>query len=156
MRKAIGFLVLVLMTVTCSNSPDLETPPEIRYGEDACDRCLMIINEARYAASYVTEAGDVRRFDDIGEMFAYTQEVPETIIVFWVHDYEKEEWIKGNEAHYVAADGLRTPMGFDIVAFSTLEEAESLAAETGGTVHTFNSLVELAVAGEMDLAHEHE
>jgi nitrous oxide reductase accessory protein NosL len=73
-----------------------------------------------------------------------------------VHDYDTEKWIKGREAHFVAADGLRTPMGFDIVAVSTQARAESLAAETGGTVHTFESLMALAAAGEIELAHNHE
>jgi len=153
-QKAILLALLLLLTAACGSKPDPETPPEIRYGEDTCDRCLMIINEARYAASYVTGSGDVRRFDDIGEMFAYVSEVPENVVVFWVHDYDTEEWIRAKEAHYVAADGLRTPMGFDIVAVSTQERAESLAAETGGAVHTFSSLMELAAVGEIELAHE--
>lgn len=154
-RKFSGLLLFVLLLAACGSSPDLDTPPEIRYGEDACDRCLMIINEARYAASYVTGTGDVRRFDDIGGMFAHVQEMPENVVVFWVHDYEMEEWIKGKDAYYVATDGLRTPMGFDIVAFSSKEQAETLASETDGVVHTFDSLIALAAAGEIDLAHEH-
>jgi copper chaperone NosL len=152
----IWLALLAFITAACSNKPDLETPPEIRYGEDTCQRCLMIINETRFAASYVTGTGDVRLFDDIGEMFAYVDEVPENVIVFWVHDYDTEEWIKGKAAHYVAADGLQTPMGFAIVAVSTPERAERLAAETGGTVHTFESLMALAVAGDIELAHEWE
>lgn len=151
----LGLSLILILTAACDNTPDLETPPEIRYGEDPCDRCLMIINEARYAASYVTGTGDVRRFDDIGGMFAYVQEIPENIVVFWVHDFETEEWVKGKEAHYVAADGLRTPMGFDIVAFSTKNQAEKFAAESSGTIHTFESLMALAVAGDIELAHEH-
>jgi copper chaperone NosL len=147
-------LILLLLTAACSSTADLDTPPEIRYGEDVCDRCGMIINEARYAASYVTNTGEVRRFDDIGGMFAYTQEMPENVNVYWVHDYDTEEWIKGNEAHYVAADTLRTPMGFHIVALSTLERAESLASESGGTVHTFDSLMSLAASGEIKMSHQ--
>ncbi len=116
----------------------------------------MIINEARFAAAYVTENGDVRRFDDIGGMFIYTQETPEDVAVYWVHDYETEEWIKGKEAQYVAAAGLRTPMGFDIVAFATEEQAESLAAEMDGTVHTFDSLMALTTAGDIGMTREHD
>ncbi len=157
MKCKMIWLVLVLMiTAACNSAPDLETPPEIRYGEDTCERCLMIINEARYASSYVTGSGEVRLFDDLGEMFSFINEFPENVVVYWVHDYDTEEWLKGRDAYYVAADGLRTPMGFSIVAVSTEERAESLAAETEGVVHTFESLIALAVAGNIELASEIE
>lgn len=155
MKKKLTLLVLlVLVSAACGSQTDLETPPEIRYGEDTCDRCNMIINEARYAASYVTSTGDVRRFDDIGEMFAYVHEVSEAVTVYWVHDYETEKWIKADEAVYVTADGLRTPMGFDIVAFATQEKAAALAAETGGEILTFEALMEMDMIGGMGMAHE--
>jgi copper chaperone NosL len=149
-------LVALISSAACNSGPELDEPPEIRYGEDTCSRCLMIINEARDAASYVTGTGEVRYFDDLGEMFSYVSETPENVVVFWVHDYDTEAWVKGREAHYVAADGLRTPMGFDIVAFSTRVRAESLTAEMDGTIYSFDSLMALAISGEIELAHEHD
>jgi copper chaperone NosL len=53
-------LVALIFLAACNSGPELDEPPEIRYGEDTCSRCLMIINEARYAASYVTGTGEVR------------------------------------------------------------------------------------------------
>lgn len=150
MKLRVIWLVLFSLIISaCNSGPDLESPPEIRYGEDTCTRCLMIINEARYAASYVTGTGEVRHFDDLGEMYAYIHEFPENVIIYWVHDYDTEEWLKGREAFYVAGTGFRTPMGFNIVAVSTEERAESLAAETDGVVYTFESLVSLAAAGNI-------
>lgn len=155
MKRQMAWLILVLfITAACSSTPDLEAPPEIRYGEDTCTRCLMIINETRFAAAYVTGAGDVRNFDDPGEMFAYLHENPENVVVYWVHDYETEAWLKGREAFYVAGKGFQTPMGFDIVAVSTEEQAERLAAESDGIVYSFESLIALAAAGNIELAHE--
>lgn len=153
--NVILLLLLVLVLAACGSETGPETPPEIRYGEDVCDRCNMIINEARYAASYVTNTGDVRRFDDIGGMFAHVHDVPEEVTFYWVHDYETEEWIKADEAVYVSAAGLRTPMGFDIVAFSTQEKAEALAAETGGEVYSFEEVMEMDMEGGMEMGHQH-
>jgi nitrous oxide reductase accessory protein NosL len=114
----------------------------------------MIINEARFASSYVTGTGEVRHFDDLGEMFSYIHEFAENVIIYWVHDSDTDEWLKGKDAYYVAGNGLRTPMGFDIIAVSTEARAEALAAESDGVVHTFGSLVSLAAAGRIELAHE--
>jgi len=149
------FLMVSLLLVACSSGPDLETPPEIRYGEDSCDRCLMIINEARYAAAYVTEDGETRRFDDIGGMVAYTREVTEEVAVYWVHDFDTEEWLKGEAAIYVAGDQA-TPMGFGIVAFASRDRAETWAAEEGGMVMTFAELLNQgeAAAGSPEYAGE--
>lgn len=138
--------------VSCSSGPNLDEPPEIRYGEDTCDRCAMIINEARYAATYVTVDGQARRFDDIGGMLAYTQETAEDAAVFWVHDFDTEEWLKAGEAYFVKSDHL-TPMGFGIVAFSEQSRAESWSGKEGGMVMSF---AELLSSEDQASAHNHE
>jgi len=106
----------------------------------------MIINEARYAAAYVTDDGETRRFDDIGGLVAYTQEVTEDVAVYWVHDFDTEEWLKGDAAIYVTSD-LATPMGFGIVAFTDPDRAEAWAAEKGGMVMTFTELLSQDASG---------
>jgi copper chaperone NosL len=135
-------IIAGIVIAGCSSKLDLNEPPDIRYGEDACDRCLMIINEARYAAAYVTDEGETRRFDDIGGMLAYHQETPEDVAVFWVHDFDTETWLKADEAHFVMSDNLQTPMGFGIIAFTDQEQAESWALDKGGTVMSFSDLLE--------------
>ena len=147
MMKSKGFLILLaalIMVVmgSCGSSANLEEPPDIRYGEDVCDRCMMIINEAKYAAAYVNPDGDVRRFDDIGGMSAHIDETPEEIAVLWVHDYDTEEWLKAEEAFYVGSEDLLTPMGFGIIAFGSRERAEEWASEQTGTMRTYSELFE--------------
>jgi copper chaperone NosL len=135
-------IIAGIFVAGCGSKLDLNEPPDIRYGEDACDRCLMIINEARYAAAYVTDEGETRRFDDIGGMLAYHQEMPEEVAVFWVHDFDTEAWLKADEAHCVMSDNLQTPMGFGIIAFAGQEEAQSWADDKGGMVMSFSDLLE--------------
>jgi copper chaperone NosL len=142
-----GYLVLIaamvmVVSAGCASGPNLEEPPDIRYGEDVCDRCMMIINEAKYAAAYVTPDGEVRRFDDIGGMAAYIDETPEDTAVLWVHDYDTEEWLKADEAFYAGSEDLATPMGFGIIAFADRERAEEWASEQSGTVRTYSELFE--------------
>lgn len=142
----LSLALAALILVACGSTVDLDQPPDIVYGEDICQRCSMIINEARYAAAYVTEDGQARRFDDIGGMVAYTAEVADDVAVFWVHDFDSEEWLKAEEAHYVMGDHI-TPMGFGTIAFAQRDRAEAWAAEQGGMVMTFADLLNGELAG---------
>lgn len=135
-------LLSIILLTACGGGPDLDEPPDIRYGEDVCDRCLMIINEARYAAAYVKSDGEARLFDDIGGMVASIDEAAEDVAVFWVHDYDTEEWLKADEAFYVKSDDLVTPMGFGIVAFADRSRAEEWAAEQAGQMRSYSELFE--------------
>ena len=156
MGRRAGILVLFLLALfvaSCGSAPDFDQPPDIRYGEDTCERCLMIINEARYAAAYVTSDGEARRFDDIGGMVDHHKEVAEDVAVFWVHDYDTEEWLKAESAFFVMSDGQYTPMGYGIVAFGDSGRAGAWAAEQGGMTMSFDDL--LAREGQ-SAEHEHE
>jgi copper chaperone NosL len=151
---AVLMAAAVLLTA-CASSPSLDDPPTILYGEDVCDRCMMIINEARYASAYKTSDGDTRRFDDIGGMILYDLDNGEDVAAYWVHDYETEEWLKAETATYVEDDNLHTPMGFGIIAFDSRERAESWAAEQGGMLMTFSELK--TAGGEMGNSnHQHD
>lgn len=151
---ALVLLVGVWLLVSCSNAPDFDQPPEIRYGEDVCERCQMIINEARFAAAYVTAEGDARSFDDIGGMFDYNTTMSEDVAVFWVHDFDTEEWLKAEQAYYVEGDHI-TPMGFGIVAFGLKSRAEAWAAENDGRLITFNNLLSGSETLDMSDSHDH-
>jgi copper chaperone NosL len=140
--------LLVILLVGCQAS-DLSGPPQIRYGEDVCDQCNMIINEPRFAAAYVSEDGDTRRFDDIGEMFLYANDNNETVRTYWVHDYEDESWLEADGATYVHSSELMTPMGWALAAFSGEEEALAFSADRDGTVMTFDALRAGVLNGEL-------
>ena len=148
-------LLIGLLAVSCNSGPDLDEPPDILYGEDTCDRCLMIINEARYAAAYVTADDQARRFDDIGGMLAYNQEMSEEVAVFWVHDFDTEAWLKAEEAYFVKSKQI-TPMGFGIVAFDGQDRAKAWTVEKDGMVMTFAELLDQGVEADHDAAHNSE
>ncbi len=160
--KVLAFAFMMLLVVSCKQETNLEEPPEILYGQDSCDECAMIINIQRYAASYVTEGGDVRRFDDIGGMLLYDHKMQEDVYVYWVHDHNNEEWIKARESTLVLNPDLITPMGWGLAAFSDQADAETYVVENGGTTATFAEIQELIRSGELDPSkmsssdHEHD
>lgn len=150
-----GLALLVLWIVSaCSGTVSGEEPPVIAYGQDVCNRCGMIIEEPRFAAAYVTPQGDVRHFDDIGDMVAHHQERGEEVHVFWVHDYTTEEWLKASEAYFVISEDLLTPMGSGILAAADQDTANRLAAEWNGESLTFDALLAQAQAGLIE-GHDH-
>lgn len=163
-RKILPLMALFLLIVAaCSGSgKNLDTPPEILYGQDPCDQCGMIINEPRFAAAYTTTKGDVRRFDDVGGMLVYNQEHQEKVHVFWVHDYNTEEWLNAANATFAHSTDLASPMAWGLAAFANQADAEQFAADNNGTVVTWDALQAEIAAGAADPTalsnqiHDHE
>jgi copper chaperone NosL len=147
-------VALALLVVACGGKVDLDATPEIAYGRDLCDQCGMSIDEARFAASYVTESGETRRFESISDMFAYDLEHNETVYRYWVHDFETEEWVRGDEASFILSDNIITPMGVGLVAAATQERADAIAAEWDGTVLSFDYVMTLAEGGHLEPGHQ--
>lgn len=133
------WLLAVVMLGGCAKV-DMDAPPEIVYGRDICTRCGMIIEDARFAAGYLTADGEPRIFDDIGGMFRYEVEEPEAIHARWVHDYETEEWLRAEEAFFVLAPEIHTPMGFGVVALAEKGRATAVALRHNGQVLTLDEL----------------
>ncbi len=149
-RHLLLLLALVALAIaSCGGSDDALSPPEIRYGEDVCDHCNMIISEPRFAAAYSTTAGDTRRFDDIGEMFLYAHERGEEVRAFWVHDYHSEAWVEAAQATFVHDPQVTTPMGWSILAFGAEGDAQSYAQGAGVETLTFSELQELVQHGDL-------
>ena len=136
----------------CGANSSLEEPPTIRYGEDLCDECGMIISETRYSASYVTNTGEVRHFDDLGSMLAYDARHQEPVHFYWVHDFASEAWVKASEATFVTGDDLRTPMSWGLIAFASQADAEQFAGDNNGTTLTWAALQEAVAAGNINPA----
>jgi copper chaperone NosL len=159
--RKIGFfwlaiLLLVLGIAGCKQAINVEEAPEVIAGQDVCDRCGMLISEEKFAAAYWTKDGEARRFDDIGGMFAHYQDVGEDVATFWVHDFLTSDWIRGEDAMYVLDPGLTTPMGFGVAACAEEAQAIALAAgQDGAIVVSFDDLIAMADAGEIDQATIH-
>jgi copper chaperone NosL len=129
-------LVVALVVLALAGCPGAEAPagpPDVRYGVDACDRCQMIINEARHAAAYVTAAGEVRRFDDIGCLVEHRAATPEQVASVWLHGQDGA-WVEGARATVVRAPDVITPMGSGLLAFADENEARAFASQRGGEV----------------------
>lgn len=156
MRLLVPFiLALAVLSFACSASAvDLDATPELRVGEDICNECGMIISEEIYSAAYRLADGEQKIFDDIGDMAVHYRLNADEVAAFWVHDFNSVEWIRAEDAFFVASHDLVTPMGHGIAAFTDRTSAQALAADIGGAIHTLDGLLAQPI-GELP-RHEHE
>lgn len=130
--------VIGLFIVGCGSQD--QGSPRIRYGEETCDRCRMIISEKRFAAAYRTESGALRKFDDLGCGVLHQKEQGETITQFWGYDYEETDWLDVRQAFLVHSSELLTPMGYGIAMVTTADKAAALAEKVNGQIVQFDQL----------------
>jgi copper chaperone NosL len=145
---------LALLAAGCAQGTAEIAPPEIRYGEDVCAECKMIISDPRFAAGYAYEIAPGRfetvAFDDIGDMLSFASKHPEHDVAAWyVHDYETKEWIDATTASYLVSDQVETPMASGIASFANRDRAEVMAASLGVQVMDWSALLETFQAGEI-------
>ncbi len=115
-------------------------PPNVRYGQEECAHCRMIVNDDRYAAAAVTAEGDAHKFDEICCLIDYLAEHPAEVKGLWVRGYQSGQWHDARQAAYAFGPKLQTPMGSGLAAVATREEADALAAEWGGKVLHYDEL----------------
>lgn len=154
LSSVLGGLLLFVALAGCGGGADTTQPPEILYGQDVCDECDMIISEEKFASAYWTEAGEARRFDDVGEMLVFMAENPEPTASIWVHDINSAAWLPAGDAWFVMNSGLHTPMGTGIAVVSSEAEAEALAFDQPeAVIMTFADALVRAQAGELMNVH---
>jgi len=149
--------LLTALLAACASRPTAPSPPDIRYGDDICDQCGMIISDPAFAAAVQLTSGEHRKFDDIGDLFAYLVSHPEEEVwAVFVHDYDSLEWIRGEDAYYVRGVDLITPMGTGYAAFASEEGARAFADEYGPTlIQRYNDVhAHYLLHGDMDM-HTH-
>jgi copper chaperone NosL len=135
--KPLRIALLTFIALTgCQSGDNL---PTIRYGEESCAYCRMIINEAPFAAAFENEAGEMKKYDDIGCM-ALAQADEKTKRV-WVSDYVNPgKWLNAEDAFYVYSKDLKTPMGDGILAVDSESTAQTEAKNRSGRLLRFNEL----------------
>ncbi|RMF59332.1 MAG: hypothetical protein D6748_06635 [Calditrichaeota bacterium] len=143
MRNFFWLALLLMFSILnwhCQTGTPGVEPPKIRYGEDACDECRMIINEARFAGAYFTTDKKWYLFDDVGCMLNHLKKYSPQVEHYWVADYNNETWLDANKAVFVLKRDVITPMGFGIIALGTQDEVKSVFKGRSVKQFTFSEL----------------
>ncbi len=135
-----------LVAISGCGKPDDDDlcPPQIRFGQDTCHACGMIIEDERYAAAVVTVGGsgaaEKHAFDDIGEMLEFVAPAGTAAERRYVRDASTRNWVDVAKATLVKVPDLKTPMGSGIAAYADPQTAQAaIAARGGGAIIARNS-----------------
>jgi copper chaperone NosL len=142
--KPLAFAALALSLAAlaaCRPSNAEPQPPDLAYGQDLCDACGMLVDDAHFAAATVTDAGRAYKFDDLGEMITYHQDHADIQVRAWfVHDYNSQAWVRAEGAFFVHSSQLQSPMGSGLAAFAQHADADAAAGRLAGEVFNWDEL----------------
>lgn len=125
-----------LMLVSCQKGPK-----EIMYGHENCTFCSMTIMDDKHAAQIVTNTGKVYVFDSIECMLRSLEIHTNKAEQILVMDFNNPgTYLSASEARYLIAPGLPSPMGANLSAFSSEEDALNIGYE--GTLYTWDTIRE--------------
>ena len=117
--------VLALLQTACSGEHETG-PVEVRWDQNNCERCRMMISDPHFAAQirYFPEAkrSMVMKFDDIGCATLWLKDQPwgnDPDTEIWVTDHRSGEWIDARKATYIHKNN--SPMGYDLGAQAEID-----------------------------------
>lgn len=132
-RSPIGQLFMLAVWLIALSSCNTDPQP-IVFGKDYCDFCKMTIMDKKFGAELVNKKGKAIKFDSGECMVNYmhadkTFEVEKMLTVNYANP---EELIEAEKAFFIRGGTIKSPMGGQLAAFKTIEEAEKFQQELGG------------------------
>lgn len=131
------FITITILFTSCKVEPEA-----INYGKDQCNFCKMNIVDKQHAAQLVTQKGKQYKYDAIECMLNEMSENEQlnNASIFLVSDFGESQMIDAATATYLISEGIKSPMGAFLSAFSTLDKAKSAHKEHGGEIFTWQSI----------------
>ena len=134
----------ICITLILLGSCGVPTPRPIKYGEDACHYCQMIIVQAPFTAQLLEKKGKIRVYDAIECMVEdYRIGRPEDVYRCVVALYDKpSSFIDASKAAYLQSAGIPSPMAANISAYTNKTEALNKRLKNEGQVYDWQGLQE--------------
>lgn len=139
--KALLFIVFTAVSIESCNN---ETP-KINFGKDMCAFCKMTVIDEKFGALLINNKGKTLCFDCSECMVNYMKMDkdfhPEKILTI---DYcNPRILIDAEKAHYLHGENIKSPMGGNIAAFKTREDAERFQKTLQGDLILWNKVLEI-------------
>jgi copper chaperone NosL len=138
MKSILGISILTLLLVTsCKVEPE-----QINYGKDGCHYCKMTIVDNQHASELVTAKGKIYKYDAIECLINDLKKRDSAEVgILLVNDYNNPgELISAESATFLISEGVPSPMGAFLSAFSEKADAEAVRAESGGELFEWQTV----------------
>ncbi len=137
------FVLLAIITLaSCGSEPE-----PINYGHDECEFCRMLVTDNKYGAELVTDKGKIYKFDSIECMIEFSlikNTLGDTNNKLLITDfYNPGNLVDARNSVYVKNDKFRSPMGLNVTAFNSEEQAQKFISENGGEKLSWVEVIEL-------------
>ena len=114
MKKIFLFFAMAMLIGACTPKPQ-----PIDYGKEECAFCKMTIVSPQFASEVVTHK----------------------VALHLVCDYLNEgNFIEASPATYLVSPNIESPMGGNLAAFSSKEDAQRIQAEKGGDLYDWEGI----------------
>ena len=136
-------LILTAAVVTLTLFSCTVEKQKIDYGKIHCYHCDMTVVDKSHAAEYVTKKGKAYFFDAAECMIMkLNDDKNEDDMAFvLVSDFNNPgELINAKDASYLVSEAIKSPMGANLSAFNSLEDAKKVATEKGGNVYSWSEI----------------
>ena len=133
----IYILCSFVILLSCNISPEA-----VNYGKEACHFCKMTIVDKVHAAEIVTTKGKVYKFDSVECMIHFLKNFDGPVQLYLTNHYaEPQILIDATQATFLISEQIPSPMGANLTAFKTKEEAQNIQKEKGGMLYTWTELL---------------
>ncbi|MEO0202507.1 MAG: nitrous oxide reductase accessory protein NosL [candidate division WOR-3 bacterium] len=138
-KKGITSINLIYLLFSVFSCNVKNEPEPIKINEDVCNLCKMVIMDKKFAAQIITKKGKVYKFDSIECMIAYYNKNEKDIEKAYVTNFlNPDEFIDAKNAVYLRAPEIKSPMGMNLSAYKSLDDASKVSKE--GEILDFEKL----------------
>ena len=141
-RKPKAAVLLFALSFSLFSCTDAKAVP-IKLNVDNCDFCKMSIADGKYGAEVITQKGRAYKFDDIMCMANYCKENASTKIkTYYVHNFiQDNNLIPAETAFFVSGGDIHSPMGGNIIGFSSENDAKEIGKKLNAERITWNVII---------------
>lgn len=136
---AVVSLLLLFLLPSCSSGPQ-----PVILNKDICDHCKMTISDLKFGGELVTKKGKIYKFDDAKCQQAFlkagTVKSDNIGTEYLLNHAGNGELLETNKAFLLRSTEFRSPMGGDLAAFKTKEDAEAAQKRFNGTITYWNDI----------------
>lgn len=155
-------LFAVSFITTAVQATETYAPQPIVKSE-RCPVCGMYpANFQKWHAQIVFKDGEHSSFDSAADMFRFLNNMAEydkkhvatDIGKIFVPAYDKGGWLDAKQAFFVAGSKVKGPMGNDLPAFASKDDAIRFSQKSGGKALSYEQITPAVVSGGED-GHSH-